>query len=77
MLLRELASEIEMDQALLSKIERSERVATELQVRRISKFFELNDDQLIVSWLCEKIKEDLDGYEKVAEEVLNKLKSDF
>jgi len=39
LLLRQVAAEIEIDQALLSKIERNERMPTRTQIKRFAKFF--------------------------------------
>ena len=49
LLLRQVAAEIEIDQALLSKIERNERMPTKEQVKRFAKFFGKNENELLVS----------------------------
>jgi transcriptional regulator with XRE-family HTH domain len=80
MLLRELASEIKIDQALLSKIERGERIATKKQAIAISDFFKLNRDEFLSQWLGEKIAFDLKDEDlaiealKVAEEEIEYYK---
>ena len=74
LLLRELASEIQIDQALLSKIERGERIATKKQAVSIVGFFNLDRKEFLSQWLGEKIAYDLKDEElasealKVAEE---------
>lgn len=74
MLLRQLASEIKIDQALLSKIERGERIATKKQAISIADFFKVNREEFLSQWLGEKIAYELKDEElasealKVAEE---------
>ena len=55
LLLRQVAAAIEIDQALLSKIERGERLATKNQVIALAYFFDINDRELLILWLGEKI----------------------
>lgn len=53
--LRQLAAYLEIDQALLSKIERNERRAQRQQVKKIAKYFDIPKDKLITSWLSDKV----------------------
>jgi transcriptional regulator with XRE-family HTH domain len=69
LLLREVAANIEIDQALLSKIERSERKATKKQVLNLSNFFEIDKKELLTLWLGEKIVDEIKN-EEVAQEAL-------
>ena len=79
-LLRQVAAAIEIDQALLSKIERSERIATKNQVIAIADFFEIQERELLTLWLGEKIAYEIKDEDiandalKVAEEAINYLK---
>ncbi|MGH7886097.1 MAG: Dam family site-specific DNA-(adenine-N6)-methyltransferase [Thermodesulfobacteriota bacterium] len=66
LLLRQVASAIEIDQALLSKIERSERTATKNQIIAIANYFEIDERELLTLWLGEKI-----AYEIKDEEIAN------
>jgi len=59
MRLRHLAAEIDIDQALLSKIERSERKATKGQIIRIAEILGLNKNEFIVQYLSENIAFDI------------------
>lgn len=52
--IKELASLIDIDPALLGKIERCDRIATKEQITRIIQKLQL-DDQLMVLWLSDKI----------------------
>lgn len=69
LLIREVASAIEIDQALLSKIERSERTATRKQVLALSSFFKIKEKKLLTLWLGEKIADEIKG-EEVAQDAL-------
>ena len=55
LLLRELAAELKIDSAIMSKIERGERKPTKEMIIRIAKILELNKDDLIIQYLSEKI----------------------
>jgi ribosome-binding protein aMBF1 (putative translation factor) len=74
LLLRQVAAELEIDQAVISKIERSERKPTRQQVLKFAKFYKLNCDELLISWLSDKITYELENENlawqalKVAEE---------
>lgn len=76
LLLREVAAAIEIDQALLSKIERSERIATKKQVLALANFFDIDTKELLTLWLGEKIADEIENEEvaydalKVAEETI-------
>lgn len=81
LLLRQVASIIEIDQALLSKIERCERIATRNQVIALADYFEVDKKQLLALWLGEKIayeiKDEAFAKEalKVAEKTIKYLNS--
>lgn len=55
LLLRQVAAEIEIDQALLSKIERGERLPTKDQVLKIAKFYNIDANELLVAFLSDKL----------------------
>ncbi|MEO8962807.1 MAG: helix-turn-helix transcriptional regulator [Ginsengibacter sp.] len=57
--LREVAAGIGIDQALLSKIERSERLPSKAQVLEFAKYFKVEKDELIVAWLSDKLVNEL------------------
>ena len=66
LLLRQVASAIEIDQALLSKIERGERTATKNQIIALANFFSINERELLTLWLGEKL-----AYEIKDEDIAN------
>ena len=52
---RELAQELEIDQALISKFENGSRNPTKAQVAKIAVFLDIDYETLMVAWLKEKI----------------------
>jgi len=55
LLLRQVAAAVEMDTALLSKIERGERMPNREQVLTFATFFKVKADDLVVAWLSDKL----------------------
>jgi predicted nucleotidyltransferase/plasmid maintenance system antidote protein VapI len=53
--LRTVAAFLDIDQAILSKIERGQRMATRNQVVKLTEYFSINESELIVSWLSDKL----------------------
>lgn len=74
LLLRQVAALLDIDTAILSKVERNERTATRKQIIKIASILELNEDKLLIKYLSEgilsKIKDEKYGLEalKAAEE---------
>jgi transcriptional regulator with XRE-family HTH domain len=74
LLLREASALLEIDQAILSKIERDERKATKEQLYIFAKIYTLDIEKLLVLWLGEKIYKNIENEDfplkalKVAEE---------
>jgi len=77
LLLRQVASEIEIDQALLSKIERGERIPTKQQVIRLARFYKVDENKLLIAFLSDKLVNELQDEEmavkamQVAEKKIN------
>jgi transcriptional regulator with XRE-family HTH domain len=55
LLLRHVSAELDIDTAILSKIERSERKATKEQIVKLAEVLDLNKEDLLVQYLSEKI----------------------
>jgi transcriptional regulator with XRE-family HTH domain len=53
--LRTVAAYLDIDQAILSKIERGHRNASREQVVKLARFFKINETDLLVSWLSDKL----------------------
>jgi transcriptional regulator with XRE-family HTH domain len=60
--LREVASALGIDQALVSKFESGKRIPTETQVHQLAKVLSIDDNQLMALWLKEKVIHELGGY---------------
>ena len=63
LLLRQVANVIKIDLALLSKIERGERMPTKEQVIRLAKFFKKDDTFLLIAFLSDKLVYEVQGEE--------------
>lgn len=57
--LRKIAAYLDIDQAVLSKIERGKRKATRDQVLDLARFFKIDKESLLVAWLSDKIVHEL------------------
>ena len=55
LLLRQAAAYLEIDTALMSKLERGERKVQKEHVIKLAKFFGVNEKELLTQWLCEKV----------------------
>ena len=81
MLLRQIAAHLEVDTALMSKIENGTRRATKEQVIKISAFFKSDRNALITLWLSDKIYAIIDNgedntiAERAVEYVLKQMKN--
>lgn len=67
LLLRQVAALLDIDTAILSKIERGERKANKDQILKLADILDLNKDELLVHYLSEKI-----AYELMDEDVASK-----
>ena len=74
--LRQVAAEIEIDQAIISKFERNERKPTREQVMKFATFYKIDNETLLIEWLSDKIASELQGdyfANKVLKATKNKL----
>jgi len=55
LLLRHVSAKLDIDTAILSKIERSERKATKEQILKLADILDLDKDDLLVHYLSERI----------------------
>jgi len=55
LLLRQVAAHLEIDTALISKIERGERRLNREQVVKLSSFFKVSEEELLTLWVTERI----------------------
>lgn len=77
--LRKVAAELDVDQSILSKIERGERKASKDQIIHIAKIFHVDERELLINYLSDRVLYDLVGEEfasdalKVAEKKIKYL----
>jgi HTH-type transcriptional regulator, competence development regulator len=53
--LRKVAAELDIDQSVLSKIERGERQASKNQIIRVARIFNVNEKELLINYLSDKV----------------------
>jgi transcriptional regulator with XRE-family HTH domain len=81
--LRQVASALEIDQAIVSKFERGDRKPTKGQVEKFATFYDLDKNKLLISWLSDQIANSIFNEDnirevlKVAEAKANYLKANY
>lgn len=81
LILRQVASAVDIDQAIISKFERGERKPSKEQVEKFADFYKIDKNHLITSWLSDQIantilyEENIEEVLKVAEEKVKYLKA--
>lgn len=53
--LRTVAAYLDIDQAILSKIERGQRKPTREQVVKLAAYFKVKEHDLLIAWLSDKL----------------------
>lgn len=53
--LRTVAAFLDIDQAILSKIERGQRKPTREQVVKLATYFKVKENDLLIAWLSDKV----------------------
>lgn len=69
LLLRQVASHVDIDQAILSKIERNERKPTKEIILKLAEILKLDKEDLLVQFISDKIVHEIAG-EDCAKKVL-------
>lgn len=81
LLLRQVAAFLDIDQAILSKIEKGDRKPNRENIGKLSEILEIDREQLMVQFLSEKIAYEIAGEEcaakalKVAEKKVQYIKA--
>ena len=70
LLQRQLASALEIDTPMYSKIERGDRLAKREQVVIIAKFLSTDENELLTLWLADKVLDVLEGEKELGSKVL-------
>lgn len=53
--LRKVAAELDIDQSILSKIERGERKASKEQIIQIARIFNVDEKELLINYLSDRV----------------------
>ena len=77
LLLRQVAAHLEVDTALMSKIERGERNASKEQVIQIAGFLKANQEELLTLWIADKVENAVGDEKNLASDALNLVKRKF
>lgn len=83
LLLRQVAAQLDIDQAILSKIERNERKPTKENILKLAEILEFDKEYLLVQFMSEKIALEIVDEDcaskvlKVAEQKVKYLKSNI
>lgn len=81
LLLRQVSAYVDIDQAILSKIERNERKPTKKMLGKLAEILKLDRDELYIEFISDKIANEIADEEcaskvlKVAEKKIRYLKS--
>lgn len=81
LLLRQVSAYVDIDQAILSKIERNERNPTKEMLAKLAEILKLDNEELLVQFISDKIAYEIADEDcankvlKVAEKKINYLKS--
>ena len=60
-----MAAYLEIDTPMLSKIERGDRRAKRSQVLQLAKFFHVDEKELLILWLADRILDAIEGEKKL------------
>lgn len=77
LLLREVSALIEIDQSIISKYEKGERVPSRDHVKRFAKVYNISENDLIIAWQSDNLAYKLyqeDNPEKILKVAENKIK---
>lgn len=66
--LRKVAAMLDIDQSLLSKIERNERPANREQIVQLAKIYHVSENELLVEYFSDKV-----AYEIADEDVIKRI----
>jgi len=72
--LRKVAAELDIDTSILSKIERSERVATKEMLPTLAKTLEVQDKEMQIEFIQSTVLSELEDLEFLADGLKNVLK---
>jgi HTH-type transcriptional regulator, competence development regulator len=68
--LRTVSAYLDLDQAILSKIERGQRKANRQQVIKLALYFQANKNDLLISWLSDKLVAEVEKEELAIDAII-------
>ncbi|WP_278812547.1 MULTISPECIES: helix-turn-helix domain-containing protein [Prevotellaceae] len=74
---RQLAAYLEIDTPMFSKIERGDRRAKRSQVILLAKYFHIDEKEMLILWLADKVLDALDGEEKLSIDAIEVAKNEL
>ena len=78
LLLREVSAKLEIDASILSKIENNNRVAKKELIKKFSKIYKVDYNELLIIWFSDKIVNELkdeNNIEKILRIAEQKIKN--
>lgn len=72
MLLRQLASKLDVDTSIISKVERGDRLLKKEQIPALAEILKSNKEELLTLWLADQVYNLVEG-ESVADEALKSV----
>lgn len=72
---RQLAAYLEIDTPMFSKIERGDRRAKRSQVILLTRYFHIDEKEMLTLWLADKIIDALEGEDELSLDALDTAKS--
>ncbi len=67
---RQLASLLEIDTPMFSKIERGDRRAKRTQVIQIANYFKIDEKELLILWVADKVLDAIKGEDEFKQEAI-------
>ncbi|MBK9638758.1 MAG: helix-turn-helix transcriptional regulator [Bacteroidetes bacterium] len=74
-LLRQIAAHLEVDTALISKLEKGDRNPNKEQVIKIAEFLNIQTDDLLTLWLADKVESAVANDKNLASNAMNIVKN--
>ena len=72
---RQLASLLEIDTPMFSKIERGDRRAKRIQVIQIARYFNIDEKELLTLWLADKVLDAVEDEEELKSDAIKVAQS--
>lgn len=74
---RQLASLLEIDTPMFSKIERGDRRAKRTQVVQLANYFNINEKELLTLWVADKILDAVEDEEEYKQDAIKVAQEAF